>query len=501
MECQKRHSRVARFPVLAPADGLTWSELDALLRDVRYRVHRLANLAVSEAYLGFYLWRTGQAEQVRRMTIGQLSRQLREMLSAEGMNEASLNRISKVGATPSTIHDALDRYRVRAITSPRQWGRVIRGKTSLPVFRNDMAVPVRCDLPWHRRLETDKRGGVLLELMICVKPYPRIVLHKTRPSGNHGILVERLLANPAQELHGYRQRYYEIRFDASSGRWWVHLNYDFPAEAIRPDPGDRVVGVDLGVSCPAYVALNEGEARLGRSHFTAAGERIRALQRQHRSRRRRIQQSGANDRAEGSARCGHGRKRRLAPLDKLRDRLDRAYRTLNHQISAAIVRFARDHGARIIQMEDLSGLRRQLAGTYLGAQWRYRQLTQFLAYKAEQAGIEVRSINPCYTSRRCSGCGFIFEGFDRSFRRPATRGQVTRFVCPQCGFEADPDFNAARNIAQPDIEKRIRSQCRVQGLPYGESRRRAVDGSGMHPVLVADRYMRTGRGCPAQPEG
>jgi len=474
MARRKRHTRVTRFPILEPGAGLSWPDLTALLRDVRYRVHRLANLAVSEAYLGFYLWRTGQAERIGRATIGQLSRQLRDMLRAEGMSEAKLDRISKVGATPSTIHDALDRYRIRAVTSPHQWSRVVRGKTSLPIFRNDVAIPVRCDLAWHRRLEMDSHGRLVLDLMICVQPYPRVILHDGPTAGNHAALVQRLLANPAQELRGYRQRFYEIRYDESSRRWWIHVTYDFPAEALRAKRTGTIVGVDLGVTCPAYAALNDGAARLGRSHFAAAGQRIRALHRQVRARRRRLQQSGAAARAEGSARCGHGRKRRLAPLDTLRDRIDRAYSTLNHQISAAIVQFARSHGADVIQMEDLSGLREQLEGTFLGSRWRYRQLAQFLTYKAEQAGIAVRSVDPRYTSRRCSRCGFIFAGFDRAFRKPTTPGHVTRFVCPQCGFEADPDYNAARNIALPDIEQRIRDQCRAQGLPHAALQHRST---------------------------
>ena len=43
---------------------------------------------------------------------------------------------------------------------------------------------------------------------------------------------------------------------------------------------------------------------------------------------------------------------------------------------------------------------------------------------------------------------------------------VTEFVCPECQYEADPDYNAARNIATLDIEDKIRVQCDKQGLEY-----------------------------------
>ena len=52
--------KVAKFRILKPAGEMTWDELGRMLRDVRYRVYRLANLAVSEAYLSFHLWRTKQ---------------------------------------------------------------------------------------------------------------------------------------------------------------------------------------------------------------------------------------------------------------------------------------------------------------------------------------------------------------------------------------------------------------------------------------------------------
>ena len=63
--------------------------------------------------------------------------------------------------------------------------------------------------------------------------------------------------------------------------------------------------------------------------------------------------------------------------------------------------------------------------------------------------IEVKYINPHYTSQRCSECGHIAD---------ENRKSQSEFECVSCGFKTNADFNAARNIALPDIEKRIKDE-------------------------------------------
>lgn len=72
---EKRFAKVLKLQILKPAGSTTWKELAQLLRDARYRTFRLANLAVSENYLAFHLFRTGRAAEFKRATIGQLTLQ------------------------------------------------------------------------------------------------------------------------------------------------------------------------------------------------------------------------------------------------------------------------------------------------------------------------------------------------------------------------------------------------------------------------------------------
>ena len=466
MTATSKAIKVLKLPIIKPAGEMSWDELGKLLRDVRYRVFRLANLAVSEAYLNFHLWRTKKAEDYKASTTGQLNRQLRDMLQEEGSKVDYLDRFSKTGALPDYVASALRSYKISAVTNKSKWSQVVRGQVSLPVFRSDMPIPVRCDKATHRRMEKADNGDIHLDLMITRTPYPRVILGVNGLKGGQRAILNRLLDNEEQSLEGYRQRCFEIKQDKQSGKWWLLVTYDFPLESVEIKK-DVAVGVDLGFSVPMYVALNNGLARLGWQQFKTIGRQVQILKNQTDARRRSIQRGGKLSFTQETARSGHGRKRKLAPTEKLLDKVNKAYTTLNHQLSRAVIDFARNHRAGVIQIEDLSGLKDHLKGTYLGKQWRYHQLQNFLEYKAKEAGMELRKVKPQYTSRRCSECGHIHLAFNRAYRdAAATKGKVAEFCCPECAYKADPDYNAARNIATLDIEDKIRLQCQAQGIDY-----------------------------------
>ena len=68
-------------------------------------------------------------------------------------------------------------------------------------------------------------------------------------------------------------------------------------------------------------------------------------------------------------------------------------------------------------------------------------LQKMVERRAYNRGIPVIYVNPAYTSKRCSRCGEI--------------GRRTRkqFECPDCGFVAHADVNAAFNIATRPLRK------------------------------------------------
>ncbi|MFL5693890.1 MAG: RNA-guided endonuclease InsQ/TnpB family protein [Ktedonobacteraceae bacterium] len=90
----------------------------------------------------------------------------------------------------------------------------------------------------------------------------------------------------------------------------------------------------------------------------------------------------------------------------------------------------------------------------------------YLEAKAESAGRQVIAVQPHYTSQQCAQCG---EYVEKSL-------SVRTHVCPFCGYIADRDENAARNILQRGLqvlartgpssrEREGRAQARESPLP------------------------------------
>jgi putative transposase len=94
------------------------------------------------------------------------------------------------------------------------------------------------------------------------------------------------------------------------------------------------------------------------------------------------------------------------------------------------------NNAKYINLEDLNsdGFNDRILRN-----WSYYQLQQFIEYKAKMNNIIVRYVNPYHTSQNCSHCGHWEEG---------QRISQSEFLCKSCGYKANADFNASRNIAK-----------------------------------------------------
>ena len=187
-----------------------------------------------------------------------------------------------------------------------------------------------------------------------------------------------------------------------------------PAQRV-PDRGGWVGTWGLSPSCTLPMARTGPVARSRR-----AGRRTRRFARP-------VEQKGTKS-----------AKRRL----KARRRKEaRFVRDVNHQISKHIVETAKRTGTGIA-LENLTGIRarvrhRKPRRSTLNS-WSFRQLGDFIAYKAEQAGVPLMWVNPAYTSQTCSECGH---------RDKRNRTNQETFTCRRCGIILNADYNAAINIA------------------------------------------------------
>jgi putative transposase len=182
----------------------------------------------------------------------------------------------------------------------------------------------------------------------------------------------------------------------------------------KPQTTGKQVGVDLGVKHLAITS--DGQFFEHPKYLRKAEKRLKYLQRM------------VSRRKKGSNR----RHKAVAMLAKCHESIANQRKDTAHKISRYLV----DH-YDFIAFEDLhiKGMvqNHHLAKSIADAGW--RMLIQFTTYKAEYAGKKVVLVAPYNTSQACSECGQIVKKtlHDRTHR------------C-SCGYVADRDVNAARNI-------------------------------------------------------
>jgi len=98
-------------------------------------------------------------------------------------------------------------------------------------------------------------------------------------------------------------------------------------------------------------------------------------------------------------------------------------------------------------MEDLESIRKTAKTNkknkdwiYSLNTWSYYQLQQMIVYKAKMLGVPTVFVNPAYTSKTCSKCGFLGNRNKKKFK------------CPYCGHTSHADVNAAFNISIWEVE-------------------------------------------------
>lgn len=215
---------------------------------------------------------------------------------------------------------------------------------------------------------------------------------------------------------------------------------------VTPQLDDKTyVGIDLGIAKPAVCAVNNSD----RCKFIGDGTFI-VHKRNQFYRDKNAKKRSINSMANG----GKGYKRKMNPVDRIKDKESKFFTNINHNLSKQIVQFAKRNKASFIKMELLEGINGYQKSKLL-KDWTYHQLQTLIKEKANREGIEVVFIDPYHTSQTCSKCGHYEVG-----QRPTQ----SSFVCrnPECenyGIKINADLNAAKNIAISDKIVTSKSQC------------------------------------------
>jgi len=215
-------------------------------------------------------------------------------------------------------------------------------------------------------------------------------------------------------------RWKDSKISLKDGQWFFNLSYeiDIPEPKIK----GTIIGVDQGIKRLFVASESNGDKLFYKSnHLNHKLANIR----NHRSK---IQAVGTRS-----------SKRLLKRMSKHEASVTEH---AVHVASKRLVFWANFIGARKIVFEDLSNIRKSSLskGKQLRSKvncWPYGMFTYFVTYKAAAFGIATEKVSPKNTSRMCHKCGHI----DKSNRNGFT------FKCLSCGYTADSDWNASKNIA------------------------------------------------------
>jgi IS605 OrfB family transposase len=202
-----------------------------------------------------------------------------------------------------------------------------------------------------------------------------------------------------------------LRYSRQQNTFYLHVVIHKPS----PEPvGDKVLGIDRGIVNIAVTSNN-------RFFNSKAVKNVRA---KYAFLRAKLQSKGT--------------KSAKKLLKKISIKEQRFVSEVNHCISKDIVAMPFD----IFAIEDLTSIRvqsrtRGIDFTRKLNNWAFYELDQFIRYKSEAMGKSVVTIDPRYTSQKCSVCGHIHKGNRNGHS----------FKCVKCGFNIHADLNAARNIA------------------------------------------------------
>jgi putative transposase len=439
-----------KYEIIKPID-VSWQTFSAVLRQVRYAEWRARNYIMTR----LYEWEQRKDEHYK-MTGENLTDEnvFGQSFQNELWQQIKIRYPEIITNNISVIVDGLcKKWRGDSKKENGIKHKVFKGEMSLPTFRKDGVISIYNK--GVRFKEYTDNGKMIADISLLSREGVKI-LKKDKKFGDNIGTSFRVLINPGDRSKKtilerirnsqYKQGSSEIVYNKHKSKWMLHITYTFKNQQERVQLStEKILGVDLGIVNAVYMATNFDEYWSD----SISGREITAFRKKVESLRRHFQTNARLSKG------GHGRKKRLASADKIGDREARFRDTCNHKYSKYIIEMAKKMECGVIQMEDLAGVSEH--GDTLLKNWPYHDLQTKIKYKFEAEGGEVKFINPMYTSQRCFECGYINKD---------NRPNQALFKCVNCGHTSNADYNAARNIALPNIEAIIEEQCKKQGLPY-----------------------------------
>ncbi len=229
-----------------------------------------------------------------------------------------------------------------------------------------------------------------------------------------------------------------------------------------------IMGVDLGQRCLAYFAISGSHARGDltkdsefapqwlRSEQFDWRKKIYAVWTKRKRLVRELNQINNLLRNEGGDESLKRRKRQVVKeLESIRNYESNFMETLNKTVASIVKKVAEKEGVDTVVMPEIH-MDPEKKNSLMFPKWNYSQLQTYIENKLKEIDVKVVKVNPACTSLRCPECGYI------GFLKDLVRQGKDKFACPFCGYKANADYVAARNLATEGIEEIINRYLKVQ---------------------------------------
>jgi IS605 OrfB family transposase len=176
---------------------------------------------------------------------------------------------------------------------------------------------------------------------------------------------------------------------------YFYFTFLFESDKTQETKGTETVGLDRGII--NVIATSEGEL--------VSGKPLRKNKRKYLYLRRKLQAKGTRSAKRFLKRIS--RKEKRFSLDFL------------HSLSKKLIK---NENVKTYVLENLSGFKpkkHNKKSNKIVSNWGFKLFEGLLKYKAEQKGIEIKFVDPMFTSQICSGC----QNQNKESRNTANRGR------------------------------------------------------------------------------
>ena len=212
----------------------------------------------------------------------------------------------------------------------------------------------------------------------------------------------------------------------ATGKWSVSISCDIGDTPEKAD-ADPAVGIDVGLN--SFAVTSDGQKIANQRFFKKEEKSLKRAQRKW-------------DAVKKRPKTDAVRERRRKVIARVYERIRNKRHNFAHQASRKMVK---RHGFIAVEKLDVKEMQknRRLAKSIADVAWSL--FRHCLEYKAEEAGIGFKAVDPKHTSQDCSACGH---------REKKTLSQRVHH-CKVCGYKTDRDHNAAINILTLGLQRQV----------------------------------------------